>query len=224
MNKTYSLKIFDLLKNETIYELDISNQELIGRLTSGLYTFVKGHIYYNNNVIKIRYELFDGRDIVPSEDEVFDQYDNVFNLENYQEVNADMPMNAKLGHRFGYNIKDKTKERVKTVMILPYLHDRRIYLNKKKVNTNYFYTSIETNVSDISTYNDNLSKVISKRACIPIIVNKESSIDLPYDSESLEKYKRDPPKTIQSIICIDLLQNNIEVYSQTGILINFFDF
>ena len=90
MNKTYSLKIFDLLKNETIYELDISNQELIGRLTSGLYTFVKGHIYYNNNVIKIRYELFDGRDIVPSEDEVFDQYDNVFNLENYQEVNNNL--------------------------------------------------------------------------------------------------------------------------------------
>ena len=30
---------------------------LIGRLESGLYTFVDGHIYYNNNCIKIRYDL-----------------------------------------------------------------------------------------------------------------------------------------------------------------------
>ena len=29
-------------------------------------------------------------------------------------------------------------------MILPYLHDSRIYLNRLKLNTEYFYTSIDT--------------------------------------------------------------------------------
>lgn len=35
----------------------IKNKPLIGRLASGMYTFVDGHIYYNNNVIKIRYDI-----------------------------------------------------------------------------------------------------------------------------------------------------------------------
>lgn len=39
------------------FQLMINDEELIGRLLSGLYTFVDGHIYYNNNVIKIRYDL-----------------------------------------------------------------------------------------------------------------------------------------------------------------------
>ena len=32
----------------------------------------------------------------------------------------------------------------KRVMITPYLHESRIYLNRIKINTDYFYTSIET--------------------------------------------------------------------------------
>jgi hypothetical protein len=71
LKNIFSFKFFDLKENKMTYELDISNMELIGRLLSGLYTFVKGHIYFNNNVIKIRYDLF-LRDIVPNEDEVFD--------------------------------------------------------------------------------------------------------------------------------------------------------
>lgn len=43
-----------------IYTSLVSFRPLIGRLESGLYTFVDGHIYYNNNVIKIRYDLLEG--------------------------------------------------------------------------------------------------------------------------------------------------------------------
>lgn len=32
-------------------------------------------------------------------------------------------------------------------MITPYLHDNRIYLNRLKINTEYFYTSIEHQVA-----------------------------------------------------------------------------
>ena len=53
----YTFKIFDLVKREMEFSIEITNTELIGRLLSGLYTFVDGHIYYNNNVIKIRYDL-----------------------------------------------------------------------------------------------------------------------------------------------------------------------
>ena len=30
---------------------------LVGRLLSGLFTFVDGHIYFSNNVIKVRYDI-----------------------------------------------------------------------------------------------------------------------------------------------------------------------
>jgi hypothetical protein len=35
------------------------NLELYGRLECGCYQFQGGHIYYNNNVIKVRYDLVD---------------------------------------------------------------------------------------------------------------------------------------------------------------------
>lgn len=44
-----------------IFEKIIKNKTLIGRLESGLYTFVDGHIYYSNNVIKIRYDLISSK-------------------------------------------------------------------------------------------------------------------------------------------------------------------
>ena len=55
--KVYKFKIFDLNANEFIYESKIDYEPLIGRLKSGTFTFIKGHIYYKNNVIKIRYDL-----------------------------------------------------------------------------------------------------------------------------------------------------------------------
>lgn len=30
-------------------------------------------------------------------------------------------------------------------MIMPYLHERKIYLNRMKMNTKYFYTTFQTN-------------------------------------------------------------------------------
>ena len=60
------------------------DDELIGRLLSGLYTFVDGHIYYNNNVIKIRFDILSqSRNIQDfNEFEIFDYYRDVIKLEN----------------------------------------------------------------------------------------------------------------------------------------------
>ena len=50
-------KILNITDQKIVFKKIITNIEFIGRLESGLYTFVDGHIYYNNNVIKIRYDL-----------------------------------------------------------------------------------------------------------------------------------------------------------------------
>jgi hypothetical protein len=63
--------------------LKIQSREIIGRLKTNLYSFVEGHIYYNNNVIKVRYDLlktFKGGEI--KENQLFDHYSDVINLKS----------------------------------------------------------------------------------------------------------------------------------------------
>ena len=62
MNKskiTYKLKVYDCKLNIIQYQTIITQPILIGRLKSGRYTFADGHIYYSNNVIKLRYDLIE---------------------------------------------------------------------------------------------------------------------------------------------------------------------
>lgn len=77
----YTFKIFDITKGEMQFSIVIKDTELIGRLLSGLYTFVDGHIYYNNNVIKIRYDLLEHQTITNmTEKTIFNNYKNIFPL------------------------------------------------------------------------------------------------------------------------------------------------
>ena len=77
------VRIIDLKdKGDSIvlYNHVVEDVELIGRLTSMLYCFVDGHIYYNNSVIKIRYDLLKGKNAGikdHGEYEVFDYYTDI---------------------------------------------------------------------------------------------------------------------------------------------------
>lgn len=72
-------KIYSMKKKKIIFETKIVHEPLIQRLKSGLYTLVDGHIYFNNNVIKIRYDLMEKKDShILLEDEVFDYYTDIF--------------------------------------------------------------------------------------------------------------------------------------------------
>ena len=51
--------IYDIESEKTLFKIEVTARELIGRLKSNLYNFTEGHIYYGNNVIKIRYDLID---------------------------------------------------------------------------------------------------------------------------------------------------------------------
>ena len=66
--------------------MQIFNVNIIGRLKSNLYNFVGGHIYYNNKVIKIRYDLLENTQGEPlKEDQVFDRYIDVLFKEDDEE-------------------------------------------------------------------------------------------------------------------------------------------
>ena len=158
--KTFKFNIYDPSHDRVTYDAIITNKALIGRLKGGLYTFVNGHIYYNNNVIKVRYDLINNNksNDLYKEFEVFDYYFDIFPLEKDDRVKADTPLVSLLAKRFTYIIHDTSKRNPQRVMVLPYLHDKRIFLNRIKDHTDYFYSSIETLKSEEVKYHKYLIK------------------------------------------------------------------
>ena len=78
-----------------------------------------------------------------TEYDIFDFYFNIFDLRKNETVKASTPLDSFRSHRFGYVLTNSNDLEPKRVMITPYLHDTRIYLNRIKINTDYFYTSID---------------------------------------------------------------------------------
>jgi hypothetical protein len=112
------------------FENIIYDELQIGRIKSGQYTFVNGYYYYNNNVIKIRYDLvLQNKDIEYETSQILNTYLDCFILEPYERVRTDTPLNSYNSHRFGYIITDLRRQNSLRVLIMPYLHERRIYMN-----------------------------------------------------------------------------------------------
>jgi hypothetical protein len=50
-------KIYDCLNKTQLTSLKVKNPEIVGRFKSDLYTLVDGHFYFQNEVLKVRYDL-----------------------------------------------------------------------------------------------------------------------------------------------------------------------
>ena len=140
------MKIYDFDEEKMIYESILSNQEpkLKELLTSGAYILVDGHMYFNNNVFKIRYDLmkkYQSRQL--KQNQFFNEYNDILELGENQKIKLDCPFVSNLGHKFMYIAINQLSFQPKTIKVLPYLHERKIYLNPIKPNNSYFYTSIQ---------------------------------------------------------------------------------
>jgi len=133
--------IYDIESEKVLYSLMIHNREIIGRLKSNLYNFVEGHIYYGNKVIKIRYDLLEqlkGTEI--KENQFFDHYSDILSMKHADDyVQSGTPLQTCLYNRLLYIIRNHKMLLPRKLLILPYLHERRIYLNRRHT-TNQFYT------------------------------------------------------------------------------------
>ena len=119
-----------MISKQVEIESVLEFKPLIGRLKSGLYTLVDGHIYYNNNVIKIRYDLFNQSGITYKENEIFDYYFNIFELEEGERVKARTPLDSIKSHRLAYIVSNKESYSSQKIILMPYLHENKIYLNR----------------------------------------------------------------------------------------------
>lgn len=80
--KTFSVKIYDVENEKILWNNRVQNPELIGRLKTGLFLLTDGHLYYNNKVIKIRYDLINKKNAKElAEHEAFDYFENILELD-----------------------------------------------------------------------------------------------------------------------------------------------
>ena len=96
------------------------------------------------------------------QDIYFNQYPNVLQLDETETVKMNSPLDSLQTHKFAYIILNKSLK-PKRLIMLPYLHERKIFLNRMKQNTKYFYTSKQTILHECSGMqeNDTIQKVIS---------------------------------------------------------------
>lgn len=102
--------MYDLKQMKIIYEIKVDQGHLIGRLTSGLFDVVDGHIYFGNSVIKVRHDLINSQNRLQfTQTEIFDYYSDIFefpkNLADAS-IKSDTPLNSIRGHRFAYILAD----------------------------------------------------------------------------------------------------------------------
>jgi hypothetical protein len=143
VQKVKWVRIYDLENEKVLWNAQVRNKELIGRLKSNLYTLVDGHIYYNNKVIKIRYDLLKKRNLKDLEEhEVFDYYENILSLDPHETVKTNMPFCSRSHHRFVYLTKNLKSLKPNKIKILPFLPERKIYLSRMNQSSDYFYTTI----------------------------------------------------------------------------------
>jgi hypothetical protein len=71
----------------------------------------------------------------------FNSYHNILTLEEGETIKTNMPMESLQSHRLAYVVLNNQDLKPKKMIIVPYLHERKIYLNRMKQNTNYFYSS-----------------------------------------------------------------------------------
>ena len=118
-----------MVKKRKEFETSVTNQILIGRLESGLYTFADGHMYFNNHVIKIRYDLIDSVYCnTYKENEIFDYYFNILPLKKGEKVLMGCPYDSNTMNRFLYIVENPKNFKPDRVIVLPYLHERKVYL------------------------------------------------------------------------------------------------
>ena len=100
-----------------------------------------------------------------------------------------------------YIVYNNQKLAPKQLIILPYLHERRIYLNRTKKNTHYFYTTFDKKIGQ-----------------------NPSEKDQSYDSSSSHSSSNtseidDSPENLKVIVCMNLTEHKLYAYKGNGVLI-----
>lgn len=89
------LRIIDLASNKVIFKHELTLQEVVGRLKSQQFVLDNGHIYFDNVVIKFRYDLIKKdmgkEDAALTDEDIIDFYDRALDLDDGESVILSFP-------------------------------------------------------------------------------------------------------------------------------------
>jgi len=95
--------IYDLNKKSNLISVKSDDKDIHGRFFSGYFTFIDGHFYFGNKVIKIRYDLITGQQTRSlNEPQVFDKYDSLIDLMKNETIQSQTPLLCTHYHRMIY--------------------------------------------------------------------------------------------------------------------------
>ena len=86
------LKIWDTNADKIIFENYIMNKSLIGIFQTSCFIYVGDHLYFNNNVIKIRTDLMVKNNRNVPEEFLFCEYTNIINVHKNEHIKINSPL------------------------------------------------------------------------------------------------------------------------------------
>lgn len=123
----------------------VSNEKLLGRLVSMLFLLIGGHIYYRDNIIKIRYDILREAQQMKdfTEEEIFDYFPHCIPLGTNTVVQSKFPLAEFDAHRLVFMTRSIDHTEAPRIAVLPYLHERQILLRKLNPLKKYFSTILQ---------------------------------------------------------------------------------
>jgi len=185
-----TFKLFNCKTSKIMASFKVTDEEILGRFKSGLYTLVDGHFYFGNSVIKVRYDVLE-KDLTTTvtEANLFDKYSNLLDLHSSETVQTKNPLLCIDSRRVLYLTRNFKKLQPKRLIMLPFLHERKVFLQKNSPDCEYFYTVLDDEVG----CNDKMFNGLEN----------ESNCS-QYNSLN---------------VAMNLTKNKYAVYSETGILL-----
>ena len=78
----------------------VEDPEIIGRFVANMFTFVNGHLYFDNQVFKLRYDIMiKTKSESINEKHFIDKYDNILDLKVGEKVMTNMPKLSLVSHK-----------------------------------------------------------------------------------------------------------------------------
>jgi hypothetical protein len=142
--KRRKLVLYDLKKKQELVHSWIKDLDLIGQFKANMYKFIDGHLYFENSVFKFRYEnAYRSNTKEIHEHLLVNKYSDIINLERGEIIMGKICLMSINESKQIYLYTNNKKRGPIKILILPFLHDRKIFLNKAKSDKVFFSTVIE---------------------------------------------------------------------------------
>lgn len=99
--------IMDMVTQKNIGICYVQDQEVVGRIKTQMFIFLDGHMYFNNEVYKFRYDnMVNTKETNVSEDKFIDKYNGLIDFRQGEEFLSKMPIYCYQSHRQVYIVSN----------------------------------------------------------------------------------------------------------------------